>query len=133
MIGMGLFMAFIIALGVMMVRSKNDALVDNDYYERGIHYNQDYDKKENVKRDHAAPGLVINNSSITLTFMKPARGTLRMIRPADKRLDRTVSFKSNQHQQFEIPLKSFAKGQWKIELEWQSEGKTYLYEREVRL
>ena len=133
MIGMGLFMAFIITLATLMIRSKSDDLVDSNYYERGINYNKDYDKKEQVRKDHAEPGLIISNRAITLTFMKPAQGTVRMMRPADKRMDRTAPFQTDKHQQLEIPLKNFAKGSWKVELEWQSEGKFYLYDKEVML
>lgn len=133
MIGMGLFMAFIIALGTLMIRSKSDALVDSNYYERGIRYDEDYQKKEQVKKDHAEPGLAISNTIVALSFKKPATGTVRMMRPADKRLDRTEPFKTNAQQQLEIPLQHFTKGRWKIELEWQSEGKSYLYEKEINL
>ena len=132
-IGMALFIGFIVTLMVFMLKSKSDALVDNDYYEKGIHYNKDYDKKENVKKDDAAPLILIGKNNIRLTFKKTAQGSVTMIRTADKRLDRTTPLQTDVNQNFEIPLQHFAKGLWKLQLEWESDGKSYLYEKEVML
>jgi hypothetical protein len=132
-IGMAIFIGFIVTLIVLMFRSESDALVDNDYYEKGIHYNKDYDKKENVKRDNAAPVVFIGPDSIKLSFKKQAQGSLTMIRTADKRLDQAQPLQTDVNYEFKIPLQHFAKGLWKLQLEWQSDGKSYLYEKEVML
>jgi hypothetical protein len=123
------FMTFIVTMGVLMFTSKTDALVDNDYYEKGINYNSDYSKKENVKQEHAEPKVVILNDSLIVTFAKPATGELRLIRTADKRLDKSMVFESLKAIKYEITKK----GLWKIRLTWQSEDKSYLYEKEVLL
>ena len=112
-----------------MFTSKTDALVDNDYYEKGINYDSDYSKKENVKREHAEPKIVLLNESLIVTFSKPATGELKLIRTADKRLDKSFVFTSSE----EIKYVISKKGLWKIRLTWQSGDKSYLYEKEVLL
>lgn len=44
-IGMALFMAFIIGLAVFMLNSNADPLVDKDYYEKGLKYDELKGKK----------------------------------------------------------------------------------------
>ena len=126
---MACFMIFIVTMGVLMFTSKTDALVDNDYYEKGINYDSDYSKKENVKREHAEPKTVLLNDSLIVTFSKPATGELKLIRTADKRLDKSFVFTSSE----EIKYVVSKKGGWKIRLTWQSGNKSYLYEKEVLL
>jgi hypothetical protein len=132
-IGMLCFMGFIISMGVSMFRSETDALVDNDYYEKGIHYNQDYNRKENVKLDHAEPIFLILRDTLRIQFVDSAEGSVNLIRTADKRMDSLGSFQSNEKNQLLFPLKGKASGLWKVQLDWKSKGKSYLYEKEVML
>lgn len=127
------FMAFIITLGTMMMRSKSDALVDTDYYEKGIRYNEVYTKKENVKRDHAAPVILVQGDSLLVSFKQDASGTIKLVRSADKRMDVNLKLQTDSRHQFRIPVKTRAKGSWKIIADWTSGAKAYTYEQEVML
>ncbi|MET3113742.1 hypothetical protein AAKU52_001471 [Pedobacter sp. CG_S7] len=132
-IGMLSFMTFIIVLAVLMMRSSDDALVDNDYYEKGINYDKDYTKKENVKKDHATPEVSIVNNTFIIIFSQAAEGTVKLIRTADKKLDETMVLKTDTANQFKIPMDGKATGLWKLQLDWKSMGTPYLYEKEVML
>lgn len=132
-IGLGTFMTFIVVLGVLMIRSKDDALVDNDYYEKGIHYNEDYNKKENVKNDHAEPTIEVVNDVLIIIFTEYAKGTVKLIRISDQKMDKTIDFETDQTKQLHIPVGGKARGLWKIKLNWKNNFKFYLYEREVTL
>lgn len=133
MIGMGIFMSFIIVLAVLMINSKNDDLVDSDYYEKGINYNDEYTRKENVKRQQATPVIELNDDQLIITFSKDAQGTLRLIRTADVNLDRKQVLKTDSLHQVRLPIAGLASGLWKVHLDWNSEGLDYLYEKEVML
>jgi hypothetical protein len=132
-IGMLCFMGFIITMGVIMMTSKKDALVDNDYYEKGINYNHDYVRKENVRQDHAEPIFQVLNDTLHVQFIAPSEGTFKIIRTADKRLDRSLSFKTDAKNIFVYPLRGKATGLWKIQLDWKSKDKSYLFEKEIML
>jgi len=127
------FMAFIITLGTMMMRSKSDALVDTDYYEKGIRYNEIYTKKENLKRDHAAPVILIQGDTLLVSFKQDASGTIKLVRSADKRMDVNMKLQTDGRHQFRIAVKTRAKGSWKIIADWISGAKAYTYEQEVML
>ncbi|RZM29342.1 MAG: hypothetical protein EOO88_05320 [Pedobacter sp.] len=53
-IGMAVFMAFILVLGIFMIRSNPDPLVDEDYYEKGLNYDQELKRMEEIKKDSIA-------------------------------------------------------------------------------
>jgi hypothetical protein len=132
-IGMLTFMSFIIVLVVLMFRSDRDALVDNDYYEKGINYNKDYNKKENVINDKAAPTVTIADNTIIITFTHHAAGTVKLIRTADKRMDLNLVLNTDSANRFQLPISGKASGLWKLQLDWTSNGTAYLYEKEVML
>ena len=132
-IGMLSFMTFIVVLAVLMIRSESDELVESDYYEKGINYNVDYNKKENVINDKAAPEVSIVNNNIVITFSHHAEGKLKLIRTSDKRMDQTLVLTTDSANQFQLPMTGKAAGLWKLQLDWKNDGREYLYEKEVML
>ena len=133
MIGMGCFMTMIIVFAVLMMRSDSDALVDTDYYEKGINYNLDYRKKSHVNMDRAEPAIELRNDSLVITFKREATGSMRMIRTADKKLDQRFDIRTDQTHTFKIPVSKQKSGLWKVQLDWTSMGRPYLFEKEVML
>lgn len=131
MIGMLCFMSFIIVLAVKMINSKTDALVDTDYYEKGLDYDKDYNRKEQVKTDAAAPLISLINGDIVLTFKDKAEGEIKMVRNSDKRLDKKIAVNTDQQNQVKVPLDGIEKGQWRLIISWTTDGKAYLNEQEV--
>jgi len=132
-IGMLCFMSMIVAFGVLMIRSKDDALVDTDYYEKGIGYNSTYKKKENVAMDQAAPKIELVGDSLILTFSKQAEGTIKFMRVSNKNLDRSVTLQTDSLYQAKYPITRKSAGLWRLLVEWRSGDKDYLYEQEVML
>jgi len=132
-IGLLTFMTFIVVLGVLMINSKDDALVDNDYYEKGINYNEAYNRKENVKNDLATPEISIVDHTLLIKFSHTAEGTVKLIRTADKRLDRTMILSTDSAHQFQFPITGLASGLWKLQLDWKNNEKPYLFEKEIML
>jgi hypothetical protein len=132
-LGLAVFMIFIVSLGVIMVSGKKDALVDNDYYEKGINYNKVYNRKEQMNRDHAKPVVTVSPERILLTFKHPAKGKAQFMRTADKNLDRSVPFESNAENQVIIPAGLLQKGSWRLIIEWTGSRKSYMYEQEISL
>jgi len=132
-LGLASFMIFIITLGLLMFNSKKDALVDNDYYEKGINYDQEYQRREQTVQDHASPELVVNAQMILLSFKEQASGKVKLMRTADKNLDRQYQLETNINQQVIIPVAGLEKGSWRLIAEWRSSGKSYVFEKEIHL
>lgn len=133
MIGMLCFMSFIVVLGVLMFNSKTDALVDTNYYEKGLEYDKDYNRKAQVQADNARPGIRLSPDHLMLSFKAAAAGEVRLVRNSDKKMDRRIAIQTNAHNQVNIPLNGIAKGPWRIIISWESNGKAYLDEQEVSI
>jgi hypothetical protein len=129
-IGMGLFMAFIITLVVFMMRSDSDDLVDKDYYQKGIEYDKEYTQKNRVYQDKSEPYIYVEDS-LKIIFQKPAIGSIRFIHRSDNKNDRTLNMETRENNEFVFPLNEISKGNWKLILEWKSEGKEYLFEKNI--
>jgi len=125
-------MSFIVVLAVLMFRSDTDALVEKDYYEKGLRYDETYRLKEQVLLDSAGPKIAVGKKSIIIAFQTAAEGTIKLVRTADQRKDRILSFNAPEGDKVEILLTSLPRGQWKLILNWRSrDEKSYLHEQEV--
>lgn len=129
-LGMGLFMAFIITLVVLMMRSNSDDLVDTDYYEKGIEYDKDYIRKNQVEVDNAEPVISVDEG-LKIIFKTPVSGTIHFIHPSDQSNDKSIPINSGTENEINLPLGSFTKGHWKVKLEWENSGKSYLFEKSI--
>jgi hypothetical protein len=129
-IGMGLFMGFIITLVVFMIKSDTDDLVDKDYYQKGIEYDKEYARRNQVQQDQAEPEIYVGDS-LKIVFKKPATGTIRFLHPSNNKNDRTLTIKSGRNNEFILPLSETSKGHWKLILEWKSDEKEYLLDKNI--
>ena len=133
-IGMLLFMSFIIVLAVRMIRSDPDALVENNYYEKGLNYDEVYQHKAQVFKDSAVPTVVVLKNKMVISFRARSQGSIRLMRTSDQRMDRNIEFNTNETHQFMIATRTLTKGQWRLIVDWNNEKDTrYLYEREIIL
>ncbi|WP_448697537.1 FixH family protein [Mucilaginibacter sp. AW1-3] len=123
------FVAFISAMSVVMFRQPDEA--DNQYYEKGLAFDSDYAKEKQVITDHAQPRISLTDQKLAIQFIKPLKGTLHLMRPADEKLDRTFNLVGDVNNQVSIPLEGVAAGRWKLTMNWESNGKKYLYTQEV--
>ncbi len=129
-IGMGLFVLFITAMGVLMFMSPTDDY-DHQYYEKGLTFNQDYNHERQVALDHAQPLVEVAGNMIKLTFNAPVKGKINFVRPSDNLMDKSYELDSGTGREIELPISSLNKGQWQLVLDWKSNSKSYLYHKEV--
>ncbi|GAA4794705.1 hypothetical protein GCM10023231_23900 [Olivibacter ginsenosidimutans] len=124
-IGMGIAMTLVVTAGIYMVSHDTDSLEDVDYYEKGLRYDEVYQQKENVTRDHAKAHVSIQKGDLKIVFNNEHNeGTLRLLRPSDRSLDRKFRFSALRT--YEVPIHHLKPGAWRLELEWQHKGKHYL-------
>ncbi|WP_460681021.1 FixH family protein [Mucilaginibacter koreensis] len=130
-IGMGCFMLFIISMGVYMFVQPED--YDQHYYEEGLNYDHDYNRKKQVLQDNARPEIQVTRHVLMIKFTGITTGKLMLLRAADRRLDKTFALQSGMDNQISIPLTQVARGPWNLRFEWVSNQKEYLYEQEVTI
>ncbi len=116
-----LFMIFIITMVYLMLTQKVD-LVEADYYEKGINYQQEMDKYKATKgMDHQITYLA---SAQQLTFQTAMggniQGTIKFYRPSDSKMDFEIPFMLDSEGKFIYSTQNMAKGLWKVIFEWKA-------------
>ena len=126
-----IFMVFIITMVYQISAQKID-LVDQNYYERGVMYQQDINK---YKASSEVPHEVsFQTAQQTLRFQVsgPERfgGTLILYRVDDAALDLEVPFQLGEQGEFSYATTGLKKGPWKATFEWTFHGKLRAAEKQ---
>lgn len=128
--GMILFILFILSMCVYMFMLPVDQY-DHQYYEKGLNFDQDYNKEQQVFKDHAVPVFKISPGQLFINFAKPATGNIRFIRASDSALDTVIKIQLTNSNEQVIKLSFLVKGKWEILLDWRSSNSLYLYQHKL--
>lgn len=134
-LGMAVFMLFIIGMVVYMFRVHgNDTLVDEDYYEKGINYDEEYNANQNVITDKAEPKITISESQIIIQLKDSADYNLTLTRPSTKR-DKLADSGATVSDANLIIINrlNMHSGIWYLELKWTSNAKKYQLKKSITL
>lgn len=125
-----IFMAITVATVIFMMNQDVD-LVSDDYYEKGIKYQQQIDMenrsqrlKENVKMEWTGNMFEISfpedyvNHTIT--------GEIFFYRPSDSKKDFKLPLSLMERIQF-VPVQGLEKGLWRVQLNWILDNKENYY------
>ena len=133
-IGMALFMAFILAMATkMVIDGGDDDLVEKDYYEKGLAYDRVYDLKTMAITDSVVPDFKVGEEGLVISFKSPSAYKLVCKRSSDSSLDQVFEEKINEVVSFVVPKGKLKKGPWNLIIEFSSNGKEYLVEREMTM
>lgn len=125
-LGLGSFMIFIICASVYMVSSDTDTLEEDDYYEKGLSYDDVYDRKQNMQDDDAKPKVQIVNDTLSIVFKsQQIKGNLNLKRPSDGSLDKVIPLFTNTNV-YKLPVTTLTKGNWALEINWESNNRKYV-------
>jgi len=127
--GMVIFMLFILSMCVYMFTMPADEY-DHQYYEKGLGFNKDYNREQQVATDHAQPIIKLDGRTLQIKFVAPASGTVRFVRPSSQSMDVSFPINTGAGIDVSIPVSSLKTGQWQMVFEWNSNNKEYLYQQE---
>lgn len=130
-IALALFMGFIITLSIKMIFSSEDALIEKDYYEQGLNYNQKYDARQLAITDSVVPQISVTENGLLIQFIRPAVCKLNLKRLANSRMDTIITRQTNAD--FELPImkNELASGPWMLSIDYIINKKNYLFEQEI--
>jgi hypothetical protein len=133
--GMILFMLFIsVLVGFMIKEHGNDSLVEENYYEKGLKYDEEYQSKQNTITDDAKPGISITEKQILIQLKDNAQYKLVLLRPSDIKADQEFKGQTLSDSNLILIDKSrLGKGLWFLNLEWKSKGRNYVYKQNITL
>ena len=131
------FIAFIMYFVVSMStgdKYEHD-LVTEDYYKAELEYQTDIDKLKNAKSLAENINYKKTPEGLLVSFPKdidPEKitGKLFLYRPSNKQLDFETSLSLSKSHLL-IPDNRLVDGRWNIKVDWQYEGKSYLYKESI--
>ncbi|WP_033961459.1 FixH family protein [Psychroserpens jangbogonensis] len=141
--GTGVVLAFIGFISFIMFfvirMNTNDKydhdLVTEDYYKAELEYQNDINKEENSQ--NLASDITWEKTSEGLEIIFPEqlkadeiKGKVFLYRPSNKQVDFETSISLSNHNLL-IPDKRLLDGRWNIKVDWQYNGKSYLYKKEI--
>ncbi|RYG09282.1 MAG: nitrogen fixation protein FixH [Chitinophagaceae bacterium] len=134
-LGMALFMSFIIGMVVYMFKQHgNDALVEDDYYEKGINYDEEYNAKANTLNDDATPTIKLSKSQLILQLKNAADYQLTLMRPSAAAKDVKSRGKTvGDSNLIIVDATKLDKGMWSLKLEWKANGKNYQFKKDITI
>lgn len=135
MLGFSLFAAGIIAM-VSVSMTKNIDLVSDNYYEKGIKYQDQIDMNKNsaefsdkIKTEIKDSGLLIEYSE---DLMKDNfSGEIKFYRSSDAKKDFKVNIETDEKGIQLIPVMNLDKGLWKVQFSFKKDNKNYFLEKSI--
>jgi hypothetical protein len=124
------FVAMIGTLAYMSTQQRFDLVTDR-YYEASLAYDEVQNKRSNYSRLEIPASVEVDIEKKNLSLIlpldflsSPVKGTVQLYSPVDSRLDRHFELS----QPFTISTSDLKKGKWQLIVDWEKEGKGYLFE-----
>lgn len=131
------FIAFIMYFVVLSFRdpASNHDLVTEDYYQKELKYQEDLDAAKNLEEAGGGMRIEVLEEGIIIRFpeyMEPGEidGTVSLYRPSNKRLDFKTPIQLSERQLL-IPRSSLLDGRWDLRVDWEYQGKPYLFQQKL--
>ena len=128
------FVALIVTVVVISVRQKVD-LVSPDYYAKELNYQSDINKLNNAKSLATQLKCTVLNNALQIQFPSEhsssnIQGKIYVYKPSDDKSDRVIDINANAGTQI-ISTSDFAKGMYKLTVDWSVDGKEFQSESVV--
>jgi nitrogen fixation protein FixH len=131
----GLFFAGMASV-VVIAATHRDHLVNDNYYEQELKYQDQIDSVDRTQKSGAAiaydagSGLV----NVTLPAAHLARqfsGTIQLYRPSEPALDRTMPLEPKADGLQTLDVSKLAGGLWSVRVKWVAGGENYFLEQKI--
>lgn len=137
-IAFALFISFIM---YFVVKVQTDNKYDNDlvveeYYKHDVHFQDEMARIQNAQDLKLKPIITVNTNGITIVFPndfepKEIKGTVALYRASNKKFDFQVPISFTDSASLFVSKDKLIGGEWKINMEWQYKGKSYLTKEEI--
>lgn len=138
-VGIAIFyVAFVLAtLGTVFLSTlQRTDLVDEDYYENELKYQDKIDSKLRTKQLNQALEFIQGASTIAIKFPeifknRSVKGTFHFYKPSNASYDRKIKIVLNADAFQTIDTRNFAKGFWRVKIDWIADDSTYYFEKTI--
>ncbi len=125
----GLFALTMIAV-VIRSRSHDPGLVEKNYYQLDLNYQEHFEKKQNAARLQHPLTVRFEAATQLIRLQFPAElgapsGSIKCYRASTTRDDQRLDIRADQSGQMSIPAEKMTPGIWQLEVDWQANGAKY--------
>lgn len=125
----GLFALTMIAV-VIHSRSYDPGLVEKDYYQLDLNYQEHYNKKQHAAQLKTPLEVRFDAAQQVIRLQFPselgtATGKVKCFRSSTVRDDQKLEIKPDPSGKMEIPVGQMAPGLWNLEVDWQAGAVSY--------
>jgi nitrogen fixation protein FixH len=137
--GIALFYGtFALAMVFMVIKSSQHdvGLIKKNYYDDDINYQSHFDKLQNSKNLKTDLAIDLTGEGAELSLKFPAEtpsptGKVTFFRPSKTNIDKTLDIQVNDKNDMVVPVSVLQSGLWKVQVDWQAQGKTFYKEQNV--
>ncbi|MDH5604787.1 MAG: FixH family protein [Cyclobacteriaceae bacterium] len=115
-------------------------LVDSDYYNQELEYQEQIERINNYKALSNKPEFIFNPStkSCLLTFPDQSiqnniSGKVHFFRPSDASLDKIYSIEGQKANGFSFDVADLSPGLWLVKITWTMNNREYYFEENITL
>lgn len=114
-------------------------LVSEQYYERGVAYDDHLGKVKNARALRQGLKLEYTKGDEFLRLQFPPNlarmpeGSIQLYRPSDSDLDRKFAIATDANGRQDIAVRELTSGYWKLQVEWQSDSTQYFDSFNIRI
>lgn len=139
--GTGIVIALLVMVSGMLVlvsvaiRQDFD-LVDTDYYQKSINYQQHIEKVKNNNQLPVKIQFSLSVDSLTLKFpdlgnYRDYSGEIHFYSPVEKKRDLTLALKLDTALTQTVILNSVERGRYQVKIDWKANSTAYYHEEEI--
>lgn len=130
MIALASFMIFIVSL--IAFSGNMGEMVEDNYYEKTIHYQNDIDAEKRANQLASQPELIQQANGFLLKFYEqPESGDILFLRPNDSREDIRQPLKLDAEKEQLIHATALKDGAYEVSIRWKQNGQDYLLKQKV--
>ena len=133
----GGFVVFILSFVIFSI-SQDYTLVEDNYYQKSLLYQEKIEMMQNTENLNNKPTLKIDKEENLLTIAFPdslaqngIKGQAHFFRPSDNRVDQVLEITINENSEMVVPTSRFIKGLWIMKLSWESSRVSYYQEENL--
>lgn len=129
-VALACFMVFISSL--VFFAGNMGEMVEDDYYQKTISYQDDIDAANRVNELKQKPELIFQANGILIKFYeKPETGEILFLRPNNSEEDVKHPLKLNSRNEQLIHALELVDGDYEVSIRWKQNGQDYLFKKTI--
>lgn len=130
MVALGSFMIFISSL--VFFAGNMGEMVDENYYEKTVHYQDDIDAAKRANSLDKKPEIIEQANGYLIRFHEePQSGEVLFLRSNNSSEDVKQPLKLNSRKEQLMHATDLIQGEYEVSLRWKQDGKNYLLKQKV--